>query len=170
MDPMLLMVYHVQIETQCEGVIKAAEDLNAALKAHNVNLVFCAIQALLTSAANISKALWGVPKNTAALTDRKPLRDRLKVDDNSPLRPLTMRNNYDHFDQRIDKWWKDSKTRNYTDLNIGSLAAYQTGDTNDIFRLYDAATKDTFFWGDKFNLGDIIEEAKRIQRVPLLFR
>jgi len=51
--------------------------------------------------------------------ERKQLRDSIGVDDTSPLRKVTMRNNFEHFDERLDKWWKESIAHNHIDLIIG---------------------------------------------------
>ncbi len=78
------------------------------------------VQGFLTAVANISKALWG-PKGKRA-QERAPLRATLKVDEASPLKPTSMRNNFDHFDDRLDTWWRTSVNHNSTDYAIASDA------------------------------------------------
>src|ERR1043166_7402120 len=120
MDLMLLRVFQSQIDLQCRCALKAADDLDAALAINDVAAAFCAIQPLLSAAANISKALWGERKTKNALAARQPRRDSLNIRDDSPLYPLKMRNSYDHFDERLDKWWKQSKNHNIIDRIIGA--------------------------------------------------
>ncbi len=150
---------------QCEFALKASDDLDAAVAIGDITLTFCAIQAILSSAANISKALWGMRKTEKALAVRVPLRNSLQIRDDSPLRPLTMRNNYDHFDERLDQWWKESKRHNSVDLLIGARARIAGVDDIDRFRMYDPQTKDLMFWGETFNIGEIIEAIRQLHPV-----
>src|SRR5262245_25725802 len=62
---------------------------------------WAAIQAMLTSAANIAKACWGSGGKKSA--ERKVLRDSIGIDDCSPLKAVIMRNHFEHFDERIEK-------------------------------------------------------------------
>src|SRR5450631_2177877 len=99
MERMHLRTFQSQVALQCSFLLLAAEDLNRGLKQRNISYVFYALQNLLNAGANISKALWGQGGKLAI--ERKPLRDSIGVDDTSPLREVTMRNNFEHFDERI---------------------------------------------------------------------
>ena len=88
---------------QCQFMLKANGEVNAALDRLDTQGVFYAIQTLLSAAANISKALWGEGGRLAA--SRKVLRDRINIYDTSALKSVTMRNNFDHFDERLERWW-----------------------------------------------------------------
>jgi hypothetical protein len=125
-----------------------------------------AIQALLTAVANISKALWGLGGKLAA--EREALRDALAVDDSSPIRPTSMRNNFDHFDDRLDEWWEASTSHNMADLNFGDLASAIQGLTDkEMFRSFNPATGDVVFWGKPYNLPQILGEIARIEPLSL---
>ena len=74
-----------------------------------------------------------------------------------------MRNHFEHFDERLDKWWLKSKRHNYADLNIGPKGHSIAGlETVELFRLFDPTTTDIIFWGEEFNVGDIAREVRRI--------
>jgi hypothetical protein len=167
MNSMLLRVFQKQIELQCRAVLKAANDLDTALAVNDVIGSFCAIQSLLSAAANISKALWGDRKTKKALAARKPLRDSLHIDNNSPLYPLKMRNNYDHFDERLDEWWKKSKNHNVVDVSVIPKDLILGFDDIDCFRLYNQQNKELTFWGQRFNLGEIIEAVQQLHPIVL---
>jgi len=162
MDVMLLRQFQRQVKFQCECVLVASGELEASLAKRDITATFCAIQALLSSAANISKALWGERKTKNALAVRAPLRDSLQVTDSSPLNPRNMRNHYDHFDERLDEWWRKSKTHNLADMNLIPRAAIQGFEPIERLRAFDPATGDLTFWGDDFNIRVIVDEAKRI--------
>jgi hypothetical protein len=159
MDRSLLQQFLIQLSLQCQFFLMAANMLNEGMAVKDVFIIFFAIQNLLTAAANISKALWGQTKNTRLAQARKPLRDAIGVSDSSPLRVVTMRNNYEHFDERLDEWWQKSKTHFCMDLNLlSSKAVTSASEPIDWFRVYDPVTTDLTFWGEAFNLKAIIDE------------
>lgn len=199
MDPMLFTLFHHQIWTQCKFARLAYDELGTRIaeqaqkgrrsdprymqlanlpreeliaQAMEIAMegavqAWHPIQALLTAVANISKALWG--QGGKRYVERQPLRDSLGVDDSSPLRPTSMRNNFDHFDERLDDWWQRSATHNYIDLSFGDMASATKGAPEDeMFRSYDPRTGDLVFWGQRYNLPSIIGEINRI--MPLALR
>jgi len=161
MDRHLLRTFQQQIHAQCDYVLLSAQYLQAALDQRLSPLhVFYAVQNLLTAAANIAKALWGQGGQHAA--DRQPLRDSIRVADTSPLRVVTMRNNFEHFDERIDRWWNQSSAHNNVDFNVRPEDSIAGVDDIDMFRNFDPATGNLSFWGQPFNLIEIISEVQRI--------
>jgi len=160
MDLMLLRTFQRQVELQCKFLLTAAEDVNTALKVRNPQAAFYGIQNLLNAGASISKALWG--QGGKHSERRKPLRDSIGIDDSSPLREVTMRNNFEHIDERMDRWWKESKTRNHIDTMIGSKTDIVGHAEIDKFRHYDPTTTDIIFWGQEFNLQKLVDEVQRI--------
>lgn len=172
MEPMLLRSFQDQVLLQCEFILLAAADLNESSKAMQqsrdtvraIHKVFYAIQNLLAASANVSKALWGQRGSRAA--ERQPLRDSIGISDASPLREVVMRNNFEHFDDRLDKWWSESSRHGMVDLNIGPLGSIGGVDDIDLFRFFDPRTTDIVFGGDRFNLQELIDEVSRI--IPAL--
>lgn len=160
MDTHLLRVFQIQVIAQCRFMLRAADDINNALKVGDINGTFYAIQNCLNAAANIAKALWGQGGKFA--DQRKPLRDSIGIDDGSPLRQVLMRNNFEHFDERLDRWWKNSKRHNFSDFNIMPANAIAGIDEIDSFRNFDPKTTDLSFWGQQFNLQNLINEVRAI--------
>jgi hypothetical protein len=160
MDTFLLRMFQRQVLIQCRFMLRAAEDTDIALKQQKVDVtsVFYSIQNMLNAAANISKALWGQGGKLA--DQRKPLRDSIGIADDSPLREVTMRNNFEHFDERLDRWWVDSKNHNHTDFNLGKQKDFP--DEIDNFRIFDPDTTDLSFWGQRFNLKNLITEVQAV--------
>jgi hypothetical protein len=161
MDPMLLRMFQRQLELQCRFLLLAADDLNRGLKVQDFTRIFFALQNLLGTAANISKALWGV-KNKKPKFDRKALRDSIGITDESPLNDATMRNNFEHFDERLEKWWESSKDHNTIDLSVVPRSAISGIEPINWFRNYDPTTTDVTFWSEDFNLQALVNEVKRI--------
>ena len=160
MDIMLLRAFQRQVLFQCQAILTADEEIRRGLAEGDLTRVFCGVQNMLNAATNCSKALWGQSGRFA--TQRQELRDSIGVADNSPLRDPDMRNNFEHFDERLDRWWLDSTSHNYADMNLMPRNAIQGLDDIDMFRAFDPATWDLGFWGQTFNLRRIVIEVQRI--------
>jgi hypothetical protein len=60
-------------------------------------------------------------------TQDNPSATGIGIDDESPLRDARMRNNFEHFDERLDQWWAKSPNHNYIDMNIGPASIFGAG-------------------------------------------
>ena len=166
MDLHLQKLFLFQIMNQCQFMLKANGEVNAALDRLDTQGVFYAIQTLLSAAANISKALWGEGGRLAA--SRKVLRDRINIYDTSALKSVTMRNNFDHFDERLERWWEQSRGHPYADFCISDKPDFAGIPQSDTFRLLDRSTMILTFWGQEFPLRDLVAEAERI--LPIVIK
>lgn len=141
-------------------MLRAASDANVSINNRDIDGTFYGVQNLLNAGANISKALWG--QGGKLSSDRQELRDSIGVDDDSPLREVTMRNHYEHFDERLDQWWQKSANHNHVDRNFYPHSAIANFDDLDNFRNLDPATNILTFWGQDFNLESLVTEVRRI--------
>jgi hypothetical protein len=160
MDTMLLRVFQRQVLLQCRFMLLAAQEANKGLQQRDSVVTFYALQNLLNAAANVSKALWG-PKGKKA-AERKLLRDSISVTDDLSLRDVGMRNHFEHLDERLDRWWEESRNHNHADMLVGSRGMISGFDTIDRFRQFDPSTMDMIFWGQDFNIQKLITEAQTL--------
>ena len=93
---------------------------------------------------------------------RRPLRDSIGVTDASPLRSVRMRNNFEHFDERLDRWWRESPAHVMCDMNIGPSGGFAQFEPHEMFRSFDPVTAQLEFWGESFNVRELIAEIERI--------
>jgi hypothetical protein len=162
MDLHLLRIFQKQVLVQCEFMRFAAYDLNESLKIRNAKRTFYSLQNFLNATANVSKALWG--QNDLRLEERKALRESIGVPDDSPLRVVALRNHFEHFDERLETWWRDSTTHSYIDFNLTPKTTVNNPALKDIdwFRNFDPSTTNVYFWGQQFNVQELIDEVQRI--------
>jgi hypothetical protein len=73
-----------------------------------------------------------------------------------------MRNHFEHYDGRLDEWWAKSPDHNIADMNIMPIGSIAGLDRLSLFRQLDPTTLDVVFWGDTFNIPEIVDEALRI--------
>lgn len=165
MNLLLLRIYQRQIVHQCRAALFAAENLNEQQKLieagkneeFNHEVLWCSIQNLLTASANISKTLWS--QGARKSVEREPLRESLNIQDESVLANTDLRNHLDHYDERIDRWFRDSVDHVYIDYSIGSVNSSIGGvDETNIFRHYDPETGHVVFWGEHYSIPELIAE------------
>lgn len=161
MDTFQLRIFQGQVLDQCRFLLLSAQIVNKGLSPLNTDQIIFGIQSLLNAGANISKMLWGSGGKHAE--KRKPLRDSIGISDTSPLREVTMRNHFEHMDERIDRWWAESKQHNHIDKIIGPKKSSIVGaEPTDMFRLFDPQTAEVVFWGQEFNIQALVTEVERI--------
>lgn len=161
MEPFRLNLFQSLVRDQCFAAGLAIAQANDALATTPTDhdRLWASVQSFLTASANVSKALWGQGGKLA--DQRASLRASLGVQDDSPLRNVDMRNHYEHFDERIDRWWnrdRDGRERVSVDQSIGDIRALGQWDPLDIFRFYDTTNGQLIFWGEQFDTGALIRE------------
>ena len=160
MHLILLRAFQRQVEQQCTYALIAIGDLNRALLTGSQPDLWMAVQTFLGACANVSKACWG--QNGSKTAERKPLRDSLQIGDDSPLQPTKFRNHFEHFDERLDRWWAESPNHNMANQIIGPPNAIGGLQDIEIFKWYDPTEATLVFWSDRFAMNDVVAEIKRI--------
>jgi hypothetical protein len=127
------------------------------------NMFWQHVQAMVSCAANVSKLLWG--QNGRLAKERADMRAILNVPDTSLMRPTVMRNNFEHLDERIDRWYELPGPRIYVDGNVGPIrSAIRTdGGSESYFRNFDPTTGELSFWGDIVNIHDLARELGQVR-------
>ena len=171
MEAKLLNVFQRQVWTQCEFFVFSNDDFNKAYEDADSLRAWHAIQGMVVCVGNLSKLFWG--QDGSRSQARNPLRISLQVSsDKSPIRNIQIRNSFEHFDERIERWWKNSLDHEYHDQNFGILTKGSDeffpvgpGDNQenmDVFRHYNPETGELIFWEAQINLKEINAEIRRI--------
>ena len=183
MDDFLKGVYVSEVKKQCEFGLAAVKYLNHALQQVNnrelardesqfyYSEVFRQIHSLLTHASNVSRMFWPPsPKQKKNETDQdyenrllkidKVVRGRvLKVeyglDDSNPLKNRTLRDNLEHYDERLDHWRNNSVNRNIVSDTIGPPNAIVGLAETDMMRWFDPTRNVFKFRGEEYDLQGI---------------
>src|SRR2546428_10069630 len=73
---------------------------------------------------------------------------------------LMLVTNFEHFDERLDRWERESLSHSYIDRNISAPDVFGTGFSSiDWFRHFDSQTATALFWGDTFDLHALVQGA-----------
>lgn len=176
MDRQLLRIFQSELALQCQFVLLGAANLNAALVGEISHMrVWLALQEILVAAANISKLLWG--SRTGRETERmkreatrQPLRESVGISDDSCLRSPALRNDFEHFDERIEAWVKKDPQRIYIGRSIGppQSIVIEGGIPEQRFGNFDPSTAMATFWDTEASIQDIVTEVQQI--FPILQR
>jgi hypothetical protein len=93
---------------------------------------------------------------------RAPLRESLSVTDDSPLKDPDLRNDFEHFDERLEDWFNLSEHHNYVGRTIGPPNAVITNTPEEHFQHFDPRTTRVSFWEHESTLNEIVREAHRL--------
>jgi hypothetical protein len=167
MNAFLELLFRDQIELQCEAIVAAAEELEAVLAEDGPpwnqdwnSRVWIAVESMMGATARVSKALWGQRMNRAE--QRQSLRKGLRVPDGSVFADVAMRDHFEHFDERLERWWSEEGRDRHADRQVLPEAEWPITDDSNLFRQFDPETWVLFFWGDRFNMREVVVEAKRL--------
>jgi len=171
MDEFIEGVYLRELLAQCEYAVGAIQQMNEILKAHGSPSEFFREAAdFLQHSSAVSRLLW--PPGSANRAKKKRakkrgahLRQTLKVDDTHVLRNRTLRDHFEHLDERLDDWAETSPNRNIVDNMIGPRTAIG-GDAikdQDIIRMFDPSTKLIVFRGERFDVQSLVDGLTEIQ-------
>jgi hypothetical protein len=164
----------MHVHEQCEYLLAAMDRVStecAAMRAERRlprPSFWGDVQSVVLAAGNVSKLMWGQGGSRA--DKRAHLRESIGISDNSPLRLTRMRNHFEHVDERLETWFKESSQHIYADGHVfltprppqGMVEADPPMDRVNTFREYDAASGTLWFWGDQLNLREIESEVRRI--------
>lgn len=165
MDVGLRQQFKIQIADQCRIILLSAWEIERAIALSartpvGNDLLWVHLQNLLNAAANVAKALYG--QGGSKKDERKELRESIGIIGDSAFWGVSMRNNYEHFDERLDRWASKSTTHSFVDKTIGPTHLTNGTDEIDLFRFFDPDTWVTGFWGQRFDVRAVVEEAARL--------
>lgn len=180
-----------EIVIKSDLALIAAEDLkDAAIKMHEAQMEFFkngfldfdpqrkwsehsfhqrriwySVHNLLSHAGSISRILW--PPWAKYEQRGTEMRKNLGIDDAHSFSDRDMRDAFEHFDDRVEEWEKESGTLNFSDLNIGPLGAVTMPSSRDILRHYDPYRRWICFRGKIYQLDDVVRSIQEFKGAAL---
>jgi len=122
--------------------------------------VWSSIQSILVAAGNVSKILWPQKEHEAR---GERLRELLKVDDNNILSDRKFRNHFEHYDERIEDWFKKQSSAVYSDLAVDPFKSIWGNVPTNQHRAYDPLAQTLTFRGELFDLAAVLKELQEIR-------
>ncbi|MDN5846366.1 MAG: hypothetical protein L0H53_08850 [Candidatus Nitrosocosmicus sp.] len=158
MDKRLEDIFLYEIIFQCKTILSTFEMLSKSLDEDiwNNNLIWGLLSLILTSTSNISKIFWPSDQSGKSCLERgEYLRNLLQINDDSVIYNRDLRNNFEHFDERLHRWYKNSKTKNFSYRNINITIRNDGSDDYMDMGNYDSRTNTVTFWNIIYELDPI---------------
>lgn len=150
------MIFISEILLQSKIAQRAFERLQSTHTSFDGLEVWCSIQSILVSSANVSKILW--PRSNGERGKR--LRCLLNVSEDNILANRRFRNHFEHYDERIEERFKNQPNGVFVDLAMNpSLRGGFAGNDN---RGYNSFDNSLLFRGERLDLNEVIEALIKI--------
>lgn len=154
MKPLQKMVLLSEIVLQAKIAKLAAHRLN---ETDHVE-VWCSIQSILVASGNVSKILW--PPKMENKNRGIELRKMLKIEDNNILASRKFRNQFEHYDEKIEEWFINQSSAVYTDLAMNPSQNSLMSQT--VNRGYNSIDNTLVFRGEILNLNEVLNSLEEI--------
>lgn len=182
MDLLHQLIYLQEIQAQCRMALQAGNALNQTLAqdapmktyedgAMKTAEVFRNVHSMLTHVANISKLLW--PGNSVKSKRRneraQELRSLLELPDcGHPLGKRSIRDDLEHFDERLDCWadQADGTPRDIWQDGIGSWEVPTeqfNAEHKNVMRHFEPESQTFRFQGKPWCISEMLEEVKSLR-------
>lgn len=152
------MVLLSEIVLQIKIAQRAAERLHVARDNFDQIEIWCSIQSILVASGNVSKVLW--PQNKKYSTRGEKLRQMLHVEADNILSSRKFRNHFEHYDERIEEWFKESRSAVYTDLSM--KPSLRTSLPSNDHRGYNAYNNTLVFRSEMLDLNEVLSALEAI--------
>src|SRR5690606_19682947 len=145
------MVFIDEIALQAKIAKRAADRLIETHDTFDKIEVWCSIQSILVAAGNVSKILWPSSKKYKQRGER--LRQMLKVENDNPISDRKFRNHFEHYDERVEDWFKNSPSAVYIDQAMNPSLQSRNLNTH---RGYNSVNNTLVFRGELLDLNEIL--------------
>lgn len=182
MQDFIKKVYLKQISMDCDSCMDTANRMKLLINdieqgkatiGENEYKFFAELANFVNKTAAISRMFWPpVPhkpgKRTTAQNRAKKRGDdllfELKIPLDSPIKNRNIRNNFEHYDERLDDWAYSSINKNFLNYVYGPRNAVSGIEDGDIIHRYNPETDIYSFRGKEFNIKELVVGVFDIQR------
>ena len=159
-ESFLVYMCGIELDRQIRSTLHANRELRRCLRHHDQDGALFYLDALLRSTAAISRFLWPVRSKYAS---RGMLLTRLfKVSKRSSLATRGVRNDFEHFDEKIQDWL-DSGNTVVADANIGRAGPLLGGRVANLRHL-DPSTMIASYLDETVRITALVSAARRLRR------
>jgi hypothetical protein len=172
MDKHLASLFIGEIDLQCRFALAARDDLERALQEHKLGddpyPVWRAIQSVVLALGNLDRLVF--PKKPGSMRDATALRRFLNVPDSSPLQGLRFRNHFEHYDERLEDWYKKAPHHLSATSIIAPFGSVTGLSPVSSFRQFDPDTYTVGFWEDRLELLTILPAVESLAATTAALR
>lgn len=158
MNPLHESVFLSEIVLQSKIVFKAHDRLLLASENRDQVELWSSIQSILVASGNISKILW--PSRNKSKDRGLYLRKMLKIEKDHILSNRKFRDHFEHYDERIEKWFLDKPGASYVDLSMNPSMRLSLPQND--HRGYNSVDNTLVFRGEILDLNKIVIGVQQI--------
>ncbi len=162
MDDFLAKIYLKQAQQECERCFNSITMMNANIQRKLEGDFFQHALDLIHHAAAVSRIFWPPGGKNKQNTKRshsrgQALREILQLPNGHAVQNRSLRDHFEHFDERLDDWAESSKHRNIVHHLFGPRSAIGGGaiQDSDIIHHFDPETKIFGFRGEHYNIQEL---------------
>lgn len=130
-------------------------------KSNDADAFWRSVPVAVGLAANVSKTLWPIPKTSKPRGEW--LRRQLGIGDDAALRSRSVRDAFEHLDERLERWVAEYPGATEVTRYIGPRDAMGVAD-HEMVQWYDTETNTLHVLGKQVNLQDVTREMAELQR------
>lgn len=123
--------------------------------------VWCSIQSILGAAGNVSKILWPQLKKSKERGEK--LRELLGIAEKNIIADRKFRNHFEHYDDRIEKWFDNRSGGSYIDLAFNPFKPTPWDLPKFYHRAYNQVDRILTFRNETLDLKEVLEALKEIK-------
>lgn len=123
--------------------------------------VWCSIQSILGAAGNVSKILWPQYKESKERGDE--LRKILDIDKTNIIASRKFRNHFEHYDDRIEKWFDKYPNGVYVDRAFIPFKPLPWENPQFYHRAYNQVDRVLTFRDETLDLNDVLDALHEIK-------
>lgn len=159
------MAFLSEIVLQSKIAKRAAERLELTKDIFDNIEVWCSVQSILVAAGNVSKIL--SPPGDKYKERGERMRKILNVGDDNILLNRNFRNNFfEHYDSRIEEWYREYPNGPYVDLEMNPLL---WGETSNCHRGYNSFNDTLIFRENILDLKQLLIELDKLYKRSIQF-
>lgn len=164
-DSYLVEIFEREIMHQWDIAARSISMMNLVLRreSQDVGLFWFGLDAALGALGNISKIFFPLGKlDTDPGRRRAYMRQLYGITDHSLLRSRDARNGFEHFDERLDRWFRNSTRKNFADRNISEPDDISGLESIDFARHFDPKSNTVTVFGVALDFQELVLEVKSI--------
>ncbi len=165
MDPLTTFILLGEVDAQCKFIDHGWTQLRDRIEEADTIEIWWDVQGILSAAAMLGKLFWGYGGKHA--TERADLRDMLVVGDDSPLSDPDVRNDFEHYDERVMLLIAKAVQKGQPPKQIAFRNIGDRPDVELVLHHFEPAKRIVSFDEHETSIADIVREARRI--LPLVY-
>lgn len=165
----VMKIYEQEISTRDKWIKENIDRLNQAINESSASITISYAISIINHAILVFRLI-DLEAITARDSEKEKAKERAKIlherNPKLPKPPASLReirNDFEHFESRLDQWATSTNPNYYIDLNIGEGIYAPEANTKDNFR--SLVGSELIFWNNSVNLQEVVDWVSQIDAI-----